>query len=122
MRRTLYLYDTRTGERTDLGRFFAPPELANDFRVDLHPRWSRDGRALCFDSAHEPHGELGRFHEQREACATTRALVRAGPAQQPVGGHALRALPEAGDSVPDDGQRRVLLLEEAHQRPRVGVP
>ena len=51
--RTLYVYDTQSGARVDLGRFFAPPELANDFRVDLHPRWSRDGRSLCFDSAHE---------------------------------------------------------------------
>ena len=50
--RTLYVYDTQRDERTELGRFFAPPELANDFRVDLHPRWRRDGRALCFDSAH----------------------------------------------------------------------
>ena len=57
-KRTLYVYDTRTGERTDLGRFFAPPELANDFRVDLHPRWSRDGTALCFDSAHEGSRQL----------------------------------------------------------------
>ena len=51
--RTLYLYDTQAGTRVDVGRFFAPPALANDFRVDLHPRWSRDGRSLCFDSAHE---------------------------------------------------------------------
>ena len=57
-RRTLYVYDTQTGGRTDLGRFFAPPELANDFRVDLHPRWSRDGRQLCFDSAHEGSRQL----------------------------------------------------------------
>ncbi|MDQ3700546.1 MAG: hypothetical protein M3442_06445 [Chloroflexota bacterium] len=57
-KRTLYVYDTRTGDRTDLGRFFAPPELANDCRVDLHPRWSRDGHMLCFDSAHEGSRQL----------------------------------------------------------------
>ena len=56
--RTLYVYDTRTNQRTDLGRFFSPPELANDFRVDLHPRWNRDGTALCFDSAHEGSRQL----------------------------------------------------------------
>jgi Tol biopolymer transport system component len=56
--RTLYLYDTATGTRTDLARCYSPPELANDFRVDLHPRWSRDGRSLCFDSAHEGSRQL----------------------------------------------------------------
>jgi hypothetical protein len=57
-RRTLYVFDTQTGRRTDLGRFYSPPELTQDFRVDLHPRWSRDGRQLCFDSAHEGSRQL----------------------------------------------------------------
>jgi Tol biopolymer transport system component len=52
-RRTLYVFDTATERRTDLGRYYSPPELTQDYRVDLHPRWSRDGRQLCFDSAHE---------------------------------------------------------------------
>ena len=56
--RTLYLYDTATDRRTDLARCYSPPDLANDFRVDLHPRWSRDGRSLCFDSAHEGSRQL----------------------------------------------------------------
>ena len=56
--RELYLYDTRSGRRIDLGRYFSPPELANDFRCDLHPRWSRDGRQICFDSAHEGSRQL----------------------------------------------------------------
>jgi hypothetical protein len=57
-RRGLYLYDTRTGERIDVGRFYSPPELKDDYRVDLHPRWSRDGRQVCFDSAHEGSRQL----------------------------------------------------------------
>jgi hypothetical protein len=54
----LYVYDTWTRRRIDLGRFFSPPELINDFRCDLHPRWSRDGRQVCFDSAHEGSRQL----------------------------------------------------------------
>jgi len=52
-KRTLYLYDTAARHRTDLGHFYAPPHLPHDCRVDLHPRWSRDGQQVCFDSAHE---------------------------------------------------------------------
>ncbi|MGH2355061.1 MAG: hypothetical protein ACRDJN_25920, partial [Chloroflexota bacterium] len=56
--RGLYLYDTHTNRRHDLGRYHSPPHLANDFRVDLHPRWSRDCRQVCFDSAHEGSRQL----------------------------------------------------------------
>lgn len=49
----LYLYDTAAQRRLDVGRFWSPPSLMNDFRCDLHPRWSRDGRQVCIDSAHE---------------------------------------------------------------------
>jgi hypothetical protein len=52
-RRWLYLYDTREKRRTDLGWFHSPPALTADVRCDLHPRWSRDGRSVCIDSAHE---------------------------------------------------------------------
>lgn len=51
--RGLYLVDTRTGVRTDIGRFFSPPELAAEIRCDLHPRWDRTGARITFDSAHE---------------------------------------------------------------------
>jgi hypothetical protein len=56
--RTLYLYDTRAERRIDLGRFYSPPKLVDDFRCDLHPRWSRDGRQVCIDSAHEGSRQL----------------------------------------------------------------
>ncbi|HEU5317112.1 MAG TPA: hypothetical protein VFX49_13470 [Chloroflexota bacterium] len=56
--RTLYVFDTQTDRRTDLCRVYSPPQLANDFRVDLHPRWSRDGTQVCFDSAHEGSRQL----------------------------------------------------------------
>ena len=52
-KRTLLLYDPAEDRRVDLGGFYAPPELPGEIRCDLHPRWSRDGRRVCFDSAHE---------------------------------------------------------------------
>ena len=35
----------------DLGRFHAGG-LKGPVRCDLHPRWSPDGRRVCFDSVH----------------------------------------------------------------------
>ena len=45
----LSLYDTVTGEMHTLGAFRQPHALHST----LHPRWSRDGQHLTFDSAHE---------------------------------------------------------------------
>jgi hypothetical protein len=52
-KRTLLLYRPEDRLRVDLGRFYAPPELDGEIRCDLHPRWSRDGQQVCFDSVHE---------------------------------------------------------------------
>ncbi len=49
----LYVYDTVTGSRTDLGAFHAPAPYRGEWRCDLHPRSSRDGGRVCIDSAHE---------------------------------------------------------------------
>jgi hypothetical protein len=51
--RTLILYRWPDGPRIDIGRFFAPPQIDGPTRCDLHPRWSRDGRQVSIDSAHE---------------------------------------------------------------------
>jgi len=51
--RPLILYNPDTGERTDIGRFYSPPELTGEIRCDLHPRWSPSGRYVCIDSVHE---------------------------------------------------------------------
>lgn len=51
--RFLFLYDMETGQRTDLGSFYADPKLSKENRCDLHPRWSPDGRKVCIDSIHE---------------------------------------------------------------------
>ena len=51
--RLLILYDTRAHRRFNIGSFYTPPDLGKHNRCDLHPRWSRDGKAVCIDSVHE---------------------------------------------------------------------
>lgn len=50
---TLYLFHLPTARRIDLGQLACPPEYRGDWRADLHPRLSPDGRWVCFDSAHQ---------------------------------------------------------------------
>ena len=57
---TPHLYHIKTNRRIDLGQFFSPPKYTGEWRVDTHPRLSRDGRWVCIDS---PHAGQGRqFH------------------------------------------------------------
>ncbi len=51
--RRLYLRRNADGAIFELGKFYAPPELPNPARCDLHPRLSADKRTVCFDSVHE---------------------------------------------------------------------
>ena len=51
--RRLMIVRAADGLRLDLAAFYAPPELDGPLRVDLHPRWNRDGTTLCVDSVHE---------------------------------------------------------------------
>lgn len=41
-----------------LAKVFAPFKYDNDTRCDLHPRWSRDGKKVCFDACFEGHRGL----------------------------------------------------------------
>lgn len=41
-----------------IARVFSPFKYDNDTRCDLHPRWSRDGKKVCFDSVFEGHRGL----------------------------------------------------------------
>jgi hypothetical protein len=47
------------GDKVNIvARVFAPFKYDNDTRCDLHPRWSRDGKYICFDSIFEGHRGL----------------------------------------------------------------
>ncbi|SMC26338.1 hypothetical protein SAMN02746041_02607 [Desulfacinum hydrothermale DSM 13146] len=50
--RTLYLYDLHGKRRINLDRFLSPARYRGEIRCDLHPRWKRDGTAVCIDSTH----------------------------------------------------------------------
>lgn len=48
-----------TGESVKvIAKVFSPFKYDNDTRCDLHPRWSRDGKKVCFDSVFEGHRGL----------------------------------------------------------------
>lgn len=52
----LYLYDMDSDVRIELGGFPSPAAYDGEWRVDLHPRASRNGHLICFDSAHGGQG------------------------------------------------------------------
>jgi len=54
---TPYLFHVPTKKRVDLGHFYLPPEYQGEWRCDLHPRSSNDGKTVAIDS---PHGGEGR--------------------------------------------------------------
>ena len=47
-----YLYHVPSDRRANLGSFTHDSRYHGEFRCDLHPRSSRDGRLVCIDSAH----------------------------------------------------------------------
>ncbi len=49
-KQSLFLLNVKSGQLVEVGRFEAP--LKGPLRCDLHPRFSRDGKQVCFDSAH----------------------------------------------------------------------
>ena len=53
---TPHLYHVPTGRRVDLGDFHLPEVYTGQWRIDTHPRFSPDGRFVCFDSPHENEG------------------------------------------------------------------
>ncbi len=53
----VYLYHVPTGEKTEIAAVRSPEAYTGEWRCDTHPRSSRDGMLVCFDS---PHGDQGR--------------------------------------------------------------
>ncbi len=49
----LYLYRPADDVRIELGSFYEPPEYTGEWRCDLHPRSTPDGRYVLIDSTHE---------------------------------------------------------------------
>ena len=48
----LYLYHVASRRVIPIARFFEPSEYINEWRCDLHPRISRNGKMLIIDSTH----------------------------------------------------------------------
>jgi hypothetical protein len=48
-----YLFNVRTERRFPLGRFRSDPQYTGEWRCDLHPRFSPDGRKVVIDSPHQ---------------------------------------------------------------------
>ncbi len=53
---TPHLYQLKTNRRIDLGHFTLHPAYKGEWRVDTHPRCSRDERLVCIDSPHAGQG------------------------------------------------------------------
>lgn len=48
----VYLYDLEKKEQHILGAFYQPLKYQGEKRIDLHPKWSKDGRYISIDSGH----------------------------------------------------------------------
>lgn len=53
---TPHLYHIKSNRRVDLGEFSSPAEYKGEWRVDTHPRLSRNERWVCIDSPHSGQG------------------------------------------------------------------
>ncbi|MBA2881478.1 hypothetical protein HNR65_001805 [Desulfosalsimonas propionicica] len=54
----LYLYNMFTDDIIHLGRFYQPLKYKKLMRVDLHPKWSKNGKSVFFESAHNSNRKL----------------------------------------------------------------
>ncbi|HIE99456.1 MAG TPA: hypothetical protein EYG03_04135 [Planctomycetes bacterium] len=53
---TPHVYHVATGKRIDLADFHLPKSYVGEWRVDTHPRLSRDGRTVCIDAVDGTNG------------------------------------------------------------------
>tara|TARA_B100000315_G_scaffold164802_1_gene153442 strand:- start:419 stop:622 length:204 start_codon:yes stop_codon:yes gene_type:complete len=49
---SLIQYNDISNQSQVLAKLKAPFSFRNGIKCDLHPRWDRFGRNICFDSAH----------------------------------------------------------------------
>jgi hypothetical protein len=49
---TPYLYHVPSGRKVELGHFRSPVAYTGEWRCDLHPRTSNDGKTVAIDSPH----------------------------------------------------------------------
>lgn len=52
-RQHLFILDVKSNRAARIASFYAPEQYHGDWRCDLHPRWSRDGKQICIDSTHD---------------------------------------------------------------------
>ena len=67
----LYLYHVETGKKISLGEFHTPGPYTGEWRCDLHPRFSPDGRLVTIDS---PHG--GNLTHSVNKCSVSSRIVQ----------------------------------------------
>jgi Tol biopolymer transport system component len=54
----LYLYNISENRIIKLARFFHPFKYKGEIRVDLHPKWSPDGKSIFVESGHTGRRQL----------------------------------------------------------------
>lgn len=50
--RELFLYNLKNKTKLNILSVYSPYKYRLDYRCDLHPRWSEDGKLISFDSTH----------------------------------------------------------------------
>jgi hypothetical protein len=55
---SLMLYRPADRKLVVVGKFHEPREFEGEWRCDLHARWSRDGKQVCFDATYEGQRQL----------------------------------------------------------------
>lgn len=57
----VYLYNVKTGKKTDLARLYMSKKLFGEWRCDTHPRSTPDGRKVIVDSSHNGNRQIYMF-------------------------------------------------------------
>lgn len=57
----LLLYDLVNNKKYELGMFYQPLKYNGEMRIDLHPKWSMDGKNIFFESGHSGRRQLNKL-------------------------------------------------------------